>query len=105
MPHVTKHISDPMPNITVTTNGVEKLLSDIKVNKASGPDNIPNVVLKNAPTASRQQYHYCSKSHLTQKANQKTGPMRMSRLSTKKETDTEQKTTGQCHLPLSYQKY
>ena len=30
-----------MPNIVVTTSGVQKLLKNLKPNKASGPDNIP----------------------------------------------------------------
>ncbi|XP_072028466.1 uncharacterized protein [Amphiura filiformis] len=35
-----------MPNITITTFGVEKLLKNLKINKASGPDNIPARILK-----------------------------------------------------------
>ena len=35
-----------MPDIHITTAGVEKLLKNLKVNKASGPDNIPARVLK-----------------------------------------------------------
>ena len=52
----TKATSTTLPNmkpppahiqhITVTTPGVAKLLHDLKINKASGPDNIPNIVLK-----------------------------------------------------------
>ena len=33
-------------NITINVKGVENLLSSLKVNKASGPDNIPNMILK-----------------------------------------------------------
>ena len=35
-----------MDNITVTTHGVEKLLRNIKKNKASGPDSLPNRMLQ-----------------------------------------------------------
>ena len=46
MPKVRKFISTPLTHITIFTPGVTKLLSKIKVSKASGPDNIPNMVLK-----------------------------------------------------------
>ena len=35
-----------MPDIKITTYGVEKLLKNLQVQKASGPDNIPARVLK-----------------------------------------------------------
>ena len=35
------------PVLKVTSKGVENLLSDIKSHKACGPDEIPNIVLKN----------------------------------------------------------
>ena len=35
-----------MPEITIDVNGVMKLLQELKVNKAPGPDLIPNRVLK-----------------------------------------------------------
>ena len=38
----------PIGNIQVNINGVQKLLSNIKVNKATGPDNIPCRILKEA---------------------------------------------------------
>ncbi len=36
--------------LTITVEGVEKLLSNIKVNKASGPDNIPCRILQELST-------------------------------------------------------
>ena len=36
----------PMPNITVSQAGVLKLLQNIKVDKATGPDGIPGNILK-----------------------------------------------------------
>ena len=36
----------PMPDITVTRAGVLKLLQNIKVDKATGPDGIPGNILK-----------------------------------------------------------
>ena len=38
----------PIGNIQVNINGVQKLLSNIKVNKTTGPDNIPCRILKEA---------------------------------------------------------
>ena len=35
-----------MPNITISTDGIEKLLTDFKPNKATGPDDIPARILK-----------------------------------------------------------
>lgn len=36
----------PLPKLTIHVDGVEKLLSRLKINKSSGPDDIPNRVLK-----------------------------------------------------------
>jgi hypothetical protein len=44
---------DPYPDIkelNITTDGILKLLKDIKINKASGPDAIPNILLKELAT-------------------------------------------------------
>ena len=35
-----------MPNIDISVNGIEKLLTDLNPNKATGPDNIPGRILK-----------------------------------------------------------
>ena len=35
-----------MPDINVTTEGIQKLLQKLNVNKASGPDMIPVRILK-----------------------------------------------------------
>ncbi len=40
----------PIQHLTITVKGVEKLLSNIKVNKASGPDNIPCRILQELST-------------------------------------------------------
>ena len=40
-------IKDEINTIKIDPSGVEKLLSSIKPHKASGPDDIPNLVLKN----------------------------------------------------------
>ena len=40
-----------MPNLKITTTGVEKLLKNLKVNKVSGPDNIPARILKECATS------------------------------------------------------
>jgi hypothetical protein len=46
IPQTTKHIDEPIPKLTIRENGVEKLLQDINPSKASGPDGIPNRILK-----------------------------------------------------------
>ena len=40
----------PMPSINITTPGVMKLLKNIKIHKAAGPDNISNRLLKTVAT-------------------------------------------------------
>lgn len=40
-----------MPDIKVTTHGVEDLLKNLKVHKATGPDNVPARILKECSTA------------------------------------------------------
>ena len=68
----TKHDSSPPPelkgvpfpsldSLTITTEGVTKLLRNLNPAKASGPDNIPNQILKTcadgiAPTHSNLQH-------------------------------------------------
>ena len=47
MPDVKKVIKDSITSLKVNPKGVEKLLSDIKPHKACGPDEIPNIILKN----------------------------------------------------------
>ena len=51
LPPVKLRIKDSLSQIKIETKGVEKLLSNIKPSKASGPDNIPNLVLKNCARA------------------------------------------------------
>ncbi len=46
MPALSSRSDCSIDSITVDSNGVSKLLSNLKVHKASGPDQIPNQVLK-----------------------------------------------------------
>jgi hypothetical protein len=46
MPKTHRRIQQNIPNIKITQDGVAKLLRNINPSKASGPDNIPNRVLK-----------------------------------------------------------
>ena len=46
LPDTRKRVKRPIPPLNLTTEGVEKLLQNIKVNKATGPDQIPNILLK-----------------------------------------------------------
>ena len=42
-----KQYRHKLPDLTIKTEGVEKLLKNIVTSKACGPDNIPNIILKN----------------------------------------------------------
>jgi hypothetical protein len=46
MPKTHRRVQQNIPSIKITQNGVAKLLRNINLSKASGPDNIPNRVLK-----------------------------------------------------------
>jgi hypothetical protein len=46
LPKTTKHISRSIPDLEIRSEGIEKLLKNINLSKASGPDNIPNRILK-----------------------------------------------------------
>ncbi|XP_071133080.1 uncharacterized protein [Mytilus edulis] len=46
-PNIDKKVGKSIPPLKITTDGVEKLLRNIKLFKAIGPDNLPNIVLKN----------------------------------------------------------
>ena len=41
-----KQYRHKLPDLTIKTEGVEKLLINIVTSKACGPDNIPNIILK-----------------------------------------------------------
>ena len=45
-PHLDGPPHPPIPALDISVDGVRKLLNGLKVNKASGPDNIPNRVLR-----------------------------------------------------------
>lgn len=45
--HPTFSSHDPMPDIDISVNGVEKLLKNLNPHKAAGPDQIRPIVLKN----------------------------------------------------------
>ena len=51
MPDVKLNIQDSISDIKIDPNGVEKLLSSLQPNKACGPDELPNQVLKNCSKA------------------------------------------------------
>ena len=46
LPDTKKRAKKPIPPLKITVDGVEKLLLNIKVNKATGPDLNPNIMLK-----------------------------------------------------------
>jgi hypothetical protein len=46
MPNTTKQVRNSTPTLTIREKGVTDLLKKVNPSKASGPDNIPNRVLK-----------------------------------------------------------
>lgn len=44
-PPMTGNVKDPISNIIISESRIKKLLSDIRVSKAAGPDSIPNKIL------------------------------------------------------------
>ena len=46
LPKTTKHVKDTIPTIIIRPEGVEKLIKQLNPPKASGPDGIPNIILK-----------------------------------------------------------
>ena len=48
MPKLEGPPTTPMNDIEITQSGITKLLSELNVDKAPGPDELPNLLLKNA---------------------------------------------------------
>ena len=46
MPQINKPNFPPMPEIEINVAGVEKLLSKLKIHKATGPDGVPSRILR-----------------------------------------------------------
>ena len=46
LPTISTPKFPPIPDIDISTDGVEKLLADLDVTKATGPDDIPSRILK-----------------------------------------------------------
>ena len=46
LPRVSKRVEEDLPPLKISEEGVLKLLRKIKVNKAAGPDELPNRVLQ-----------------------------------------------------------
>ena len=47
MPAMENKCKKELPPLVITVNGVIKLLSNINISKSTGPDKIPNIILKN----------------------------------------------------------
>jgi hypothetical protein len=54
-----------MPNIIITENGINKLLQNINIHKASGPDNIHGRILKECTTQIAPILTTCCFYHLS----------------------------------------
>ena len=50
LPPIKERAYPSMPEIVIKTDGVEKLLRNLSPHKASGPDSLPNTILKNCAT-------------------------------------------------------
>ena len=48
MPKLKGPPTSAMDNIEITQSGITKLLSELNADKAPGPDELPNLILKNA---------------------------------------------------------
>ena len=48
MPKLVGPPTNPMDNSEITQSGITKLLSELNADKAPGPDELPNLLLKNA---------------------------------------------------------
>ena len=50
MPKLEGPPTSAMDNIEITQSGITKLLNELNTAKAPGPDELPNLLLKNAAT-------------------------------------------------------
>lgn len=91
-PAVARNIGEDIPPLKIDEDGVITLLRNIKLNKAAGPDELPNTGMCSWSCTS---YHsnFPEVSWLRWTAN--VAPI------SKMETDTSQKTTAQCPWPVS----
>ncbi|XP_072019330.1 uncharacterized protein [Amphiura filiformis] len=64
LPHVSFSLPHGIPNLIISTNGVEKLLMNINASKAMGPDGIPPWFLKLAAKILLHYYETCSRLRL-----------------------------------------
>ncbi|KAH3734254.1 hypothetical protein DPMN_040693 [Dreissena polymorpha] len=84
-----------MPEITISVNGVLKLLSNLKPHKAAGPDNIRPLVL--FVIKSHQYYLFSFRNLLTQVSYRRFGPLQMSYLCSKNKINKIQSTIDPSH--------
>ena len=91
----------PIGNIQVTINGVQKLLSNIKANKATGPDNIPCLSWKKLPLNWPRFWPTSSNTHCEMAPSLTTGRKHKCPLSSKKETSTMLRTIAPFRSPVS----
>ena len=93
------------PNISqlnFDTVGIAKLLSNLNVKKAAGPDQIPCWVLKNAAQEIAPSRNSFSHFHCKLGTSPGTGKTRTSMPSSKKETDHLPQTTDPSHIIFSH---
>ncbi|KAK3101678.1 hypothetical protein FSP39_005405 [Pinctada imbricata] len=67
----------PMPDIEISTRGVQKLLAGLNIHKASGPDGVSTRLLKSFSSELAPSSPCCSRPHLTRVLYHKTGRRQM----------------------------
>ena len=99
IPEVSSRVEEDIPHLKIGKDGVTKLLRGIKINKASGPDELPNRVLQecaaeiSSPSSPSSRNQWILGNYL------KIGGTRMLRRSLRKGIATSQKTIVQYHSP------
>ena len=94
LPNVSRRVKEDIPTLNIGEEGVRKLLQNIKINKAAGPDEFPNQFSKNAPTKLPLPLLQFSNELLTPVSSQKTGEKLTSHPYLKKVTVIYRKTTA-----------
>ena len=103
LPDVSNRVENDIPQLSIGEEGVFKLLHNIKVDKAAGPDESPTEFYKNVHLKLPQQLQQFSRSRWTPANCQKTGEMQMLHQCTRKAIVIHRKTTAQYPSPVYYQ--
>ena len=103
LPDVSNRAENDIPQLSIGKEGVFKLLQNIKVDKAAGPDELPNRVLQECASEITPAVTAISRSRWTPANCQKTGEMQMLHQCTRKAIVIHRRTTAQYPSPVYYQ--